>query len=59
MALIREESRRAEGFGYYSTYGADAQDVLGYIEGDITGVQQHQDSYAGKSFKVTIIVEEV
>lgn len=59
MALNREESRRAEGFGYYSTYGADAQDVLGYIEGEITGVHQTQDDYAGKCFKVTIIVEEV
>lgn len=59
MALNREESRRAEGFGYYSTYGADAQDVLGYIEDEITGVSEHQDSYAGKTFKVTVIVEEV
>lgn len=59
MALNREESRRAEGYGYYSSYGVDAKDVLGYLEGDLVGVENTMDDYSGKSFKVTIIVEEV
>lgn len=59
MSLKREDQRRAEGYGYYSSYGVDASDVLGYIEGDINGVHESYDNYGGTVFKVTIIVEEV
>lgn len=58
MPLNREESRRAEGYGYYATYGADAQDVLDYIESDINGLTAKKDLYYDRHFKVTIIVEE-
>lgn len=58
MALKREEQRRAVAYGYYSTYGADASDILGYIEGDLTTVSEFKDDYASRVFKVTIIVEE-
>jgi hypothetical protein len=59
MALNKEASRRAEGYGYYSSYGSDANDVLGFIEGDLElRLTDYRQNY-GTEFKVTIIVEEV
>lgn len=59
MALNKESARRAEGYGYYSSYGSDANDVLGYIESDLElRLTEYKQDY-GTEFKVTIIVEEL
>ena len=60
MTLKREEARKAEGVGYYTTYGSDATDVLGYLEADLVGLGDERPSYYdGRLFKVTVTVEEV
>jgi hypothetical protein len=60
MGLKRESARRAKGEGYYSTYGATADDVLDYISGDIGDrLAEDQHSAYGTTYKVTIIVEEI
>lgn len=59
MALNKEAARRAEGYGYCSSYGSDANDVLGYIESDLElRLTEYKQDY-GTEFKVTIIVEEL
>lgn len=59
MALNKEAARRAEGYGYYSSYGSDANDVLGYIESDLESrLTDYRQDY-GSEFKVTIIVEQL
>lgn len=62
MPLNREEQRRAEGYGYYTTYGSDASDVLNYVSNDLDYLQADRPNYYGsdgRAFKVTIIVEEL
>lgn len=62
MALNREGQKRAEGYGYYTTYGSDASDVLDYVSSDLDYLQSDKPNYYGSDglvFKVTIIVEEL
>lgn len=60
MALIKEDSKRAEGYGYYSSYGADASDVLDYVASDLSDrLRESRSDYGGTEFKVTIIVEQL
>jgi hypothetical protein len=60
MGLKREDAKRAKGSGYYSSYGSDASDVLGYVSADLHHVVEDRPNYYdGTLFKVTIIVEEV
>ncbi len=62
MGLKRESLKRVEGVGYYTSYGSDTLDVLGYIESDVQDRLTEDppyNGYDGKTFKVTIIVEEI
>jgi hypothetical protein len=61
MGLKRESLKRVEGVGYYTSYGSDANDVLGYIESDVQDRLEEDPPYNSydKTFKVTIIVEEI
>lgn len=60
MGLIKDEQNRAEGYGYYSSYGAYASDVLDYIESDLSDrLRESRSDYGGTEFKVTIIVEQL
>lgn len=60
MPLNRDGAKRAEGYGYYSSYGSDAADVLSYISSDLPQVSQFEPGpYEGAAFKVTIIIEEL
>ena len=60
MGFSREDSRRAEAVGYYVSYDSDASDVLGYITGDIMGVEPEERShYEFPTFKVTVTVEKL
>lgn len=61
MPLHSEASKRAEGVGYYTSYSSTADDVLGYLSGNLDGVEVDKPTYYGydgKVFKVTVIVEE-
>ena len=60
MGLNRQEVRRAEGYGYYTSYSSNAEDVLDYISGSMTSVESDRpwSGFDGKTFKVTITVEE-
>lgn len=60
MAFNRPTSKRASGYGYYTTYSSDADDVLDFVTGQLTGIDEDKPYYGydGKTFKVTVIVEE-
>lgn len=60
MPLNRDTVKRAEGFGYYYSWSSDAGDILDMISGDLSEVETDKPHYGyeGKTFKVTIIVEE-
>lgn len=60
MGLKREEQRRAQGEGYYTSFASDASEILDYIAGDVRHVEEEKPSYYdGRLFKVTVTVEEV
>jgi len=60
MPLQTEANKRAEGVGYYTTYGSDAADILGYLSSDLRHVEEDRPTYySGQLFKVTVIVEEI
>lgn len=61
MPLKKDGVTKAEGVGFYSTsYGSDADDVLGYLSGDLTGVEEDEPYYiSGQLFRVTVTVEQV
>lgn len=60
MALIKAEQTRAEGYGYYHSYGSDANDVLSYIESDLRDrLNEFRTDFDGNEFKVTVLVEKL
>lgn len=62
MALSHDTVKRAEAYGWYTSYASDANDVMNQLSGDLESLQAEEPNLywrdGMKVFKVTVIVEE-